>query len=483
MSSLLSTLWISLGALQAQQAGLQTTANNVANINTAGYSRERPIFQEAAPVVEDKVVFGGGVELTGIESLRSDLLDLQVSDETQQQSNSQAYVNAMNQVQTLFPDDTTGIGAGISAFFQSLNSLSTNPSDLTLRQAVLTAASNMSTDFNNASNQLSGVSSSLNAGVQQQVQEVNGIAQQIAAINVKLAATSSSGQEYSSYLDQRSALIAKLSGTIDVAQINDGNGVTLTTKQGVPLVVDGTAYALSTEVDSSGTQHIYSSQDKDITSDISGGSLGGTLQARDQTIPSLQSELDSLASGISSALNTAHAMGTDLNGDPGSNLFVPVTGSGSASRMAVAITDPKLLAAGSDGSSGSNGNIANLSAVANQAVTNGLTPSQGYGNIVFQTGMAISNGTTELNASNAMLQQLQQQQSSISGVSLDEEASNMLLYQRGYQAAAEAISPSTRCCRRRSIGAHHENLAADDTDPAQRAEVFRPGWSRPRSSK
>ena len=298
MSSLLSTLWISLGALQAQQAGLQTTANNVANINTAGYSRERPIFQEAAPVVEDKVVFGGGVELTGIESLRSDLLDLQVSDETQQQSNSQAYVNAMNQVQTLFPDDTTGIGAGISAFFQSLNSLSTNPSDLTLRQAVLTAASNMSTDFNNASNQLSGVSSSLNAGVQQQVQEVNGIAQQIAAINVKLAATSSSGEEYSSYLDQRSALIAKLSGTIDVAQINDGNGVTLTTKQGVPLVVDGTAYALSTEVDSSGTQHIYSSQDKDITSDISGGSLGGTLQARDQTIPTLQSQLDSLASGI-----------------------------------------------------------------------------------------------------------------------------------------------------------------------------------------
>ncbi len=440
MSSLISTMWISLGALQAEQAGLQTTANNVANINTAGYSRERPILEEAEPIVQGNVVFGGGVQLKGIESLRSDLLDLQISAETQQQGNSQAYVNAMNQVQTLFPDDTTGIGAQISAFFQSLNNLSTNPSDLTLRQSVLTAANNMASAFNSASTELSGVSSSVNAGVQQQVQEVNGISQQIAAINVKLAAATSSGQQNSSFLDQRSALIQQLSGIVDVAQINDGTSLTLTTRQGVPLVVDGTAYQLNTEVDSTGTERIFSSQGKDITSDISGGQLGGMLQARDQTIPALQNQLDSLAAGITSALNTAHAMGTDLNGNPGTNLFVPVSGAGSAAAMAVAITDPKLVAAGSDGTSGSNGNIANLSAVANQAVANGLTPSQGYGNIVFQTGMAISNGNTELNASNAMLQQLQQQQSSISGVSLDEEASNMLLYQRGYQAAAEAIT-------------------------------------------
>jgi flagellar hook-associated protein 1 FlgK len=108
--------------------------------------------------------------------------------------------------------------------------------------------------------------------------------------------------------------------------------------------------------------------------------------------------------------------------------------------MELAITDPALLAAGSDGTSGSNGNLANLSAVANQTVSNGMTPGEGYGNLVFQVGMDISNSTSDLNASNAMLQQLQQQQQSVSGVSLDEEASNLLLYQRAYQAAAEAIS-------------------------------------------
>jgi flagellar hook-associated protein 1 len=186
-------------------------------------------------------------------------------------------------------------------------------------------------------------------------------------------------------------------------------------------------------------QHIYS-QGTDVTGKISAGELGGLLQARDQTLPSMQTQLDSLASDLVQALNTAHSQGFDLNGNPGGNLFAPVSGAGAAASMAVAITDPTLLAASSDGTAGSNGNLANLSAVANQAVSNGMTPIQAYGNLVFQAGSAVSDGTTELNASNTMLQQLQQQQASVSGVSLDEEASNLLLYQRAYQAAAQAIS-------------------------------------------
>lgn len=440
MSSLIGTMWIALGGLEAQQAGLQTSTNNVANLNTPGYSRERPVLQETDPVISGNIAYGDGVQVEGIESLRDNLLDLQISNETQQQSNSQAYVNAMNQVQTLFPDDTTGIGAHISSFFQSLNNLSANPSDLTLRQSVLTAADDMASAFNDTANQLTQTRQQLDLQVQQQTQQVNQITQQIADLNVKLSEVSSTGQDYASFVDQRSALIQKMSGVINVSQISDGKSLTLTTSRGVPLVVDGQSYALSTAADSTGSEHIYSAQGDDITSEISGGSLGGILQARDQDIPALQTNLDSLASGLVQALNTAHKEGTDRNGNPGGNLFQPVTGAGAAAGMAVAITDPSLLAAGSDGTSGSNGNIANLSAVANQAVANGLTPSAAYGNLVFQVGSGISSSNSELTASNAMLQQLQQQQASVGGVSLDEEASNLLLYQRAYQASAEAVS-------------------------------------------
>lgn len=440
MSSLLGAMSIAMGALEAQQAGLATTTNNIANLNTPGYTRERPVLQEADPVLNNGIVYGTGVKLQGIESLRDSILNLQIDNETQQQGQSQAYVNAMSQAQTLFPDDTTGIGQQISSFFQSLNSLSTDPSNLALRQNVLSAANGLASAFNGAASQLSSQRSSLDQTVDQVTGEVNQLTQQIADLNQKLAALSNSSPGSGSFLDQRDNLVQKLSGLIDVSVINDGTSITLTTKQGATLVADGQSFALSTALDpASGVQHIYS-QGADITGKISGGQLGGVLQARDQTLPAMQTQLDSLAGGLVQALNTAHAQGFDLNGNAGGNLFSPVSGAGAAAGMAVAITDPTLLAASSDGTTGSNGNLANLSAVANQAVSNGMSPTEAYGSLVFQAGSAVSDATTELNASNTMLQQLQQQQASVSGVSLDEEASNLLLYQRAYQAAAQAIT-------------------------------------------
>jgi flagellar hook-associated protein 1 len=398
-------------------------------------------LEEADPLIQNGMALGNGVNLKGIQSLRDSILELQIGNETQQQGKSQALVNAMSQVQTLFPDDTTGIGQQISNFFQSLNSLSTDPSDTTLRQSVLSAANGVAAAFNDAANQLTSVSGSIDQNVEQSAGQVNQITQQIAAINIKLNQVNSTSQDYGSFLDQRDNLIQQLSGLIDVSVVNDGSSLTLTTKQGTPLVVDGESFALTTALDTtSATQHVYSQEGTDITGQISGGQLGGLVQARDQALAGVQTQLDSLASGFSQALNTAQAKGFDLNGNAGGDLFTATSGAGAAASMTVAITDPTLLAASSDGTTGSNGNLANLSAVANQAVSNGMTPTQAYANLVFQAGSAVSDGTTELNASNAMLQQLQQQQSSVSGVSLDQEASNLLLYQRAYQAAAEAVS-------------------------------------------
>ena len=440
MSSLLGVMSIAMGALEAQQAGLETTTNNIANLNTPGYTRERPVLQEADPIVQNGMAYGDGVKLQGIESLRDSILGLQISNETQQQGQAQAYVNAMSQAQALFPDDTSGIGQAISSFFQSLNSLSTDPSNLALRQSVLSAAGAMASAFNSSASELGSQRSSLDQNVEQSVGEINQITQQIADINRKLARLSSTSQGYGSFLDQRDNLLQQLSGLIDVSVISDGTSITLTTRQGTLLVAGGQSFALSTALDpASGVQHVFS-QGSDITQNIAGGALGGALQARDQSLPQMQAQLDALAGGLVQALNTAHSQGFDLNGDPGGNLFTPVSGSGAAASMTVAITDPTLLAASSDGTSGSNGNLANLSAVVNDAVANGMTPTQAYANLVFQAGSAVSDGTTELNASNAMLQQLQQQQASVSGVSLDEEASNLLLYQRAYQAAAQAIT-------------------------------------------
>jgi flagellar hook-associated protein 1 FlgK len=198
---------------------------------------------------------------------------------------------------------------------------------------------------------------------------------------------------------------------------------------------------LNVQLDPSGVQHIYA-QGKDITGSIQGGALAGYLQVRDQKIPAIQSSLDVLAAGLANGLNAANRNGFDLFGNTGGDLFVPppASGQGAAAAMAIQITDPVLIAASSDGSPGSNGNVAQLLAVHDQAIAGSMNPTDYYANLVFGIGSDVANGTAEQDATGLVLGQLQDQRGSISGVSLDEEAANMLQYQRAYDAAAKVVT-------------------------------------------
>jgi flagellar hook-associated protein 1 len=226
-----------------------------------------------------------------------------------------------------------------------------------------------------------------------------------------------------------------------VQVIPTDQGITLATSNGTTLVSGSQSFALSTQLGSDGAQHIMAGSE-DITGSLKGGGLAGMIQIRDQEIPSIGSSLDQLAAGLATNLNAANAQGTDLYGNRGGNLFVapPVGGVGAAAALTVNIADPSLIAASSDGTTGSNGNLANLSAVASQAVANGQTPIGFYSNIVFQVGSTTSNTSAEVDSSNLILQQLQDQRGSVSGVSLDEEAANLIQYQTAYQAASRVVS-------------------------------------------
>jgi len=441
MSSLFGALSIATGALGAEQGALDATTNNVANANTPGYSRLRPILIESNPVVEGSVTYGQGVTLQKLESLRDPILQLRIQDETQQQGQLNAFVSAMQQAQVRFTSSSSDIGSEISNFFSSLSQLSTDPTNLSLRQGVLTAAGNMATVFNNTSNSFTQQQTNIDLNVTQAVQQVNALTGQIAGLNTRISQLQGVGQDASTFVDQRDTLIGQLSGLIDVSTIRSDNGLTMTTSNGSPLVVGGQSFALSTQTNASGLQDVYA-QGVDITAKLSSGQLAGSIEVRDQKIPALLSSLDTLAAGLANALNTANKTGFDLNGIPGGNLFVPppVSGKGAAANLAVQISDPALIAASSDGSAGSNGNVAVLSAVQNQAVAGGQTPTDYYSNIVFSVGNDVSNGAAELTSSQLVLNQLQDQRGSISGVNLNEEAANMVQYQRAYDAAAHVVT-------------------------------------------
>jgi len=444
VGTLSSALNIAVQAMLADETALDTTSNNIANANTPGYSRQTVNFVEAPPVEYGGQLYGTGVQVSSIVSQRSGVLQLLLNQDTQQQGQYSSFLTTMQQVQTLFNETGgNGLQSSITGFFNSLQQLSEDPSNTTYRQAVITAAQNMAQNFNSISASLTSLQQNVDASVTQSVNQINALAPQIAALNSQISAAVSTGQNAGSLMDQRDQLINHLSGLVGVSEIDAGNGnITVTTTAGAPLVVGNKSFQLTTQADpTTGFQHVYS-LGNDITSSIAGGALGGALQVRDSTIPSIQSSLDSLASNLENSFNAINQAGFDLNGNPGGNFFVPppAGGAGAAAKMAVAITDPSQIAASQDGSAGDNANVNAMLAIQNQAIVNGQTPINAYSSLVFQIGNDVSTAQSEEQASQASVQQVQNQIGSISGVSINEEAANLIQYQQAYQAAAQAAA-------------------------------------------
>ncbi len=441
MSSLNASLATALSGLIAEQGALATTTNNVANVNTPGYSRQQPVLVTSDPVVVDPLTFGTGVTLQTVESIRDPILESQIQQQTQGQGQFSTLASALQQTQVNFTTSTSDIGTEISNFFDSINQLSANPSDTSARQGVLTAAGNLATSFNTTADNLTQQRTSLDLSVVQTVGQINQLTQQIAQLNGQISNLQNVGENAGSFIDQRTQAIDQLSSLVDVSVIPSDNTLSLTTANGAPLVTAQLSFQLQTQTTPSGLHDVYS-QGADISSQITSGQLGGTLQARDQQIPAIQTQLDTLAAGLANAVNAVQVAGFDLNGKAGTNLFTPppVGGVGAAAGLSVAITDPSLIAASSDGSAGSNGNAEAMYALSTQAVVSGETPTNYYSTIVFNVGNAAANASAEQSASSLILQQLNDQRASVSGVSLDEEAANMVRYQDAYSASAQVIT-------------------------------------------
>jgi flagellar hook-associated protein 1 FlgK len=438
MGSLNGAMWIASHALDAEQGALNVTANNIANASTPGYSREVVDLTETTPYTIGNLTFGTGVTLQQVQSVRDQMLSIQIADQTTQQGGAQTRLNSLQQVQGLFSDPTQGIGANLTAFFNSINQLSTNPSDGALRQSVITAAQNLVGSFNQTAQSLSQIQSNLNQSIPQTVDQINSLTKQIAQLNAQVGQMQELGKDPGSVLDQENQLINQLSQLTNVNEIRTEQGLTLTTGDGTALVVGNQSFSLQVGNGTNGMQDVFA-QGQDITATIHGGSLGGAIEARDQDIPGIIGQVNTLASDFATSFNTAQGMGYDLNGNLGQPLFAFNAG-GPAASLTMATTDPNAIAASSDGTAGSNGNIANLMAVQSQPLPSGQTPTETYAHIVSQSGNLASQAQADVAASTSSLSQLNDQLGAIAGVSINEETANLLNYQNAFSAAARVFT-------------------------------------------
>ena len=441
MGGLNTSLLIGVQALEAAQGALAATSNNISNANTPGYTREVVDFSENQINDSGNTVSGGGVLLDNLQSVRDELLNLQIQNQTSLQSSVNTQSVSLQQIQSYFTSNSEDIASALTAFSTSLTQLSATPSNSAIQQNVLVSGQNLSQAFNTTAQGLSSVQSEADGQVTQTVSQINSLTAQIAQLNGQVSQLTAVGQDGGTVEDQRDELVQQLSTLTGVCVTQSDGGETITTGNGTPLVMGSQSFTLQTTTGADGMQHVLDSNGNDITSSIQGGQLGGAIQIRDQEIPGLLSQLNTLASQFATAFNAAQAQGYDSNGNAGQNFFtVPSGSTGAAAGISVAITDPSLIAVSSDGSAGSNGNVANLSAALTTALPSGQTAAGAYANMVFKVGSDTSNASTQSTAIGQNLLQLTNQQGSISGVSIDEETTNLIRFQTAYEAAARIVS-------------------------------------------
>ena len=440
MVGLNGTLSVATQSLLAESGAIEITNNNIANANTPGYSRQTVLLSAQATSQSGSSV-DGGVLFGGYQSVRNNVLQTTLQQQTSAGSSADTQSTALAQIEAAFSSSGSDIGSSLSNFFTSVSALSTQPTNSTSRQAVLTAAGTLTYAFHQAAATLSKAQSDANSVVADTVNQINGLTSKIAALNSQLEQMKAAGSDGGAVQDQQQQLVLQLANLTCLAQIPSGNTVTLTVGNGRPLVSGDQSFPLQVATNSDGTLRVLVSGGQDITGELSSGSLGGTLQLRDTIVPGFSVALDGLANQFATAVNTAQAGGYDANGVAGQPLFsLPAGASGSAALIAVSTSDPAQIAASSDGSPGSNGNLAGLLSLQATPLASGATPSSAYSSLVFAVGSASAEAASQASASQLAIQQTSNQIGSVSGVSVDEESANLLRFQQAYQAAAKVIS-------------------------------------------
>jgi flagellar hook-associated protein 1 FlgK len=443
MSGLFGSLAMATRSMEAQRLALDVVGQNMANVNTAGYSRREIDFAEIPPY--GRLNAGEGVEVEGIRAVRDQMLERRYRLELPEQAKSSTIADSLSVVQTALGTAGESVDARLTAFFDAFSTLATDPTSSSARQQVVLQGQTLAGTFRDMAERLDTAQRDTNASVVGAVDDVNALVKEIARLNIAIGGTGGTGADAQSLKDQQGEAIRKLTGLLDVSVMaREDGGVDVTVANGNALVLGGTNYDMAAvPTGTSGLAQVWLNG-KNVTSTIDSGKIGGLLQVRDAYIPAYMSDIDAIAYQVVNQVNTLHDAGYDLNGvDAGRFFDALATPAGAARNMTVTaaiVADPSLVAAsGTLGTGGDNQTARGISALRDARVLAGNTATfnDGWGRVIYRAGSDAAAATSDAKSRAGIVRQIEALRDSTSGVSLDEEAMSMLKFQRAYEANAK----------------------------------------------
>jgi flagellar hook-associated protein 1 len=442
MAGLLDSLSMAARALDAQRFGLDVAGQNIANVNTPGYSRRNALLA-AVPGV-DRWSAGNGVEIQGLRASRDMRLEQRLQQERPAEQREAAVAEVLGIVETAIGKPGESIDKSMNALFDSFGRLASDPTSAVERQQTVLQGSSLADAFHDMVDRLNLARRDADAGVRAGVDEINRQLGRIAQINASLGKIDPNSSESQTLRDQLNESVKSISGLVDIDTVARPNGgIDISFGNGRPLVIGENAYLLQTAVVPPDGMTAVISEGVTVTAEISGGRIGGLLHARDALIPDYVSRLDELAYNVATQVNAVHRTGYSLTGATNVDFFVqPTAVAGAASSLAVnptVVASPSAIAAsGAAGSPGDNSAARTLAGLRDVRGMSGGTATFGdaWSDLVYRVGADTKSAQDEQRGRAEIVQQVELLREQVSGISLDEEASMMMKFQRAYEANA-----------------------------------------------
>lgn len=325
---------IGVSGLNAAQWGLTTTGQNISNAATPGYTQEKPVYQEAPGQYTTSGYLGSGVQTATVARSYSSFLTTALNAAQSNSSSLNTYYSMLSQLNNLVGDPTTGIGAGMTSYFTSLQSVANSPATTSTRQSLMSSGQSLVNQMTAAAANYNQLRSGVNQSLTNAVTQINSYTSQIATLNGQIAAASAQGQPPNQLLDARDQAVSNLSQLTNVQVTTVDGAYNVSIGTGQPLVNGTTAYQLQTVTSTSDPSELsiaYASPNGSPQtpaqtqylpdSTFGGGTVGGLLSFRSQSLDPAQAQLGSLATSFAAQLNQQNSLGVDLNGNPGTALF------------------------------------------------------------------------------------------------------------------------------------------------------------------
>lgn len=435
---LFGTLIASTEALRVFEKALEVSQNNVSNASTPGYAKQRLLI-ESMPFDPERQL-PGGVLSGGTEGFRDQYAEQAVWRRQQDYGLSEQLVSQLNRLEPYF--DVTGdagIPGALNRFFQSVSAWSVAPNDTATRGAVIEQAEYLAARVRDTATGLVSARTEAEQQIGNTVESINSLTGLVRDLNAQIR------QDYRlahdpSFDARLHTVLEELSEYVEFTALRQPDGsVTLLMGGQVPLVVGDRQYEIEANTGGA-TAAILDADGNDVTARVTRGRLGGLLEYRNTTLPSLESGLDLLASTLADRVNEVLASGVDLNNQPGAPLFSYDAATGAALTLRVTSISAEELAGALAASPGGNANVLNLMELANSGEIGGATFTEHYGVLARSVGRAVQTAREDLITNEQLLLQARAMREEISGVSLDEEAVRLVEFQRAYQASARLVT-------------------------------------------